>query len=135
MGGILGHQIALAAERLGAPIDIMIMADPIPILPWAVVQPELLGMPNAANWITGFFLGGKQDVSGVPEDDIPEYIAKNNNDPDIWGVKAGAVIRCVWQYFNFLDLINEGGEEMQRPCKAKIIFLNATDRGFMPMLF
>uniref|UniRef100_A0A7S4IDJ0 Uncharacterized protein n=1 Tax=Prymnesium polylepis TaxID=72548 RepID=A0A7S4IDJ0_9EUKA len=92
-------------------------------------------MANASNWVTGFFLGGQQDVSGVPEDDIPEYIAKKNSDPDIWGVKAGSAIRCVWQYFNFLDIINKGGAEMQKPCKAKVIFLNATDRGFMPMLF
>jgi len=92
-------------------------------------------MANASNWVTGFFLGGQQDVSGVPEDDIPEHIDKKNGGAELWGVKAGDAIRCVWQYFNFLDIINKAGAELQKPCKAKIIFLNATDRGFMPKLF
>eukprot|EP00966_Prymnesium_polylepis_P056819 1315046-Prymnesium_polylepis.1 len=135
MGGVLGHQVALAAERMGAPLDLIIMIDPIPVLPWAEVKPELLGMENASNWITGFFLGGKQDVSGMPEDDIPDYIAEKNGNPDMWGVKCNDAMRCVWQYFNYLDKINKGGEEMQKPCKQKIIFLNARDRTFMPMLF
>ena len=49
---MLAHQIGLAADRRGAPMGLLILIDPVPILPWAAVDPELLGMRNAVSRTT-----------------------------------------------------------------------------------